>query len=330
MTPDLFKLIKDYQESVQSALEVMQRSGIPLPRSWHDWLHLEIPQEGFLNNGARYYKHGIGCCITSSTISIDFDFGENGEINGFDAWRLFSFAGSELADYGFRNLNDIQTKINDELANGAILQDDSMNYYISADVKRYASEVLKLSPDDLLPSPNEDPVLTLYAHYFLAADLMRENYRGLTTKANNEKSLNRSESCKAGIYFRSWLGFLAVTCEGFNSLSMRILLQTSRPTSFAKVIPTSDKLGKIIKQHEKPLRAFRNDVFHLRENTSSIDEFLDPQANRLPWADELHKTLELFFSKYRVSCEVHYVLTNRNSESQLVRDRLEKKSKKAP
>ena len=35
---------------------------------------------------------------------MDFDFGEHGQIDGFDAWRLARFAGSRLREYGFADL----------------------------------------------------------------------------------------------------------------------------------------------------------------------------------------------------------------------------------
>lgn len=44
----------------------------------------------------RFYYHGIGLCATFPNKEIDFDFysGEDGKskINGFDSWRLLSFA----------------------------------------------------------------------------------------------------------------------------------------------------------------------------------------------------------------------------------------------
>jgi hypothetical protein len=39
----------------------------------------------------KYYFHGIGCHIETTTIEIDFDFGDNCSLGGFDIWRLWCF-----------------------------------------------------------------------------------------------------------------------------------------------------------------------------------------------------------------------------------------------
>jgi hypothetical protein len=43
--------------------------------------------------------HGIGCRINLSTGSVDFNYGPNGEINGFDVWRLYNFARERPSKY---------------------------------------------------------------------------------------------------------------------------------------------------------------------------------------------------------------------------------------
>lgn len=42
--------------------------------------------------GIRLRKHGYGIEIVAKGIRIDFDWGKNGEADGFDAWRLYNFA----------------------------------------------------------------------------------------------------------------------------------------------------------------------------------------------------------------------------------------------
>lgn len=48
-----------------------------------------------------YCKQGFGCAVDGPTWSVDFDFGDEGQIDGSDVWRLYAFARKRLADYEF-------------------------------------------------------------------------------------------------------------------------------------------------------------------------------------------------------------------------------------
>jgi hypothetical protein len=163
---------------------------------------------------------------------------------------------------------------------------------------------------DSLPNRDQDPVLTLYAHYFLAAELMRSNYVKLKSKFKQHGRLSRKDTVDYGIYFCTWLGFLGVTCEGFRKLSFRLLLQNNRPEDFRELIPKSDWIGGMIKQHADTLREFRNNVFHLRDDIGPIERFLANESVLLKWAEDLHTAFRDLFSGYRVLCEVHYIMYN--------------------
>ena len=61
-----------------------------------------------------------------------------------------------------------------------------------------------------LPRRDTDKVLTLYAHYFLAGELMLKNFRKLDAKGNQGGRLSQKDRYQLPIYFFTWLGFLAV------------------------------------------------------------------------------------------------------------------------
>ncbi|HHZ4395062.1 TPA: DUF6896 domain-containing protein, partial [Escherichia coli] len=107
--------------------------------------------------------------------------------------------------------------------------------------------------------------------------------------------MSEREEFEMGIYLSTWLGFLGVVCEGFKSLNMRLLLDNERPREFKELLPISDGIGKLMKEHSNSLRIFRNNVFHLRESTGFIHYFFDKEVERLPWARELHIALSDFF-----------------------------------
>lgn len=165
-----------------------------------------------------------------------------------------------------------------------------------------------------LPQRDDDDVLTLYAHYFLAAELMLKNYKRLLAKLEQRGRLSQNERTQFSVYFCTWLGFLGVTAEGFKKLTVRKLVQEARPSGFSELIPLADGLGKLLKEHDDALRKFRNAVFHLRDSPEEIQRFFRERPNRLLWAEELQAAFDHFFSSYRILCQVQYVLENRSNE----------------
>ena len=67
-----------------------------------------IPSRGDLGGGVCYHKHGYGFAVHARSWHVDFDFGDAGQIDGFDAWRLASFAGGKLAKYGFASVDELR------------------------------------------------------------------------------------------------------------------------------------------------------------------------------------------------------------------------------
>ncbi len=165
-----------------------------------------------------------------------------------------------------------------------------------------------------LPHRDKDAVLTLYAHYFLASELILKNYKKLIAKWNQRSRLSQNDRVQLSIYFCTWLGFLAVTAEGFKKLGIRRLVQDARPPEFVELIPKADELGKLLKKHDDALRKFRNNVFHLRESTEEIERFFHERPDRLEWAEELQAVFDQFFSTYRILCQVYYAIESRKEE----------------
>ncbi|WP_233982311.1 DUF6896 domain-containing protein [Pectobacterium versatile] len=321
MNKNFFRLIVDFQESVQNALKIMQRSGIRMPPSRNDWIESDIPITGELDGGVKYYKHGAGCLVSLSSGEVDFDFGEEGEIGGFNLWWLTQFAGENLTDYGFKNTDDIAECLNKSLESGELVCPYHDLYYIANFPYIYATDIDSRDPEDMLPGRNQDPVLVLQSHYFQSAELMLENYNKLSRKLHKIGHLSRREEIDMRIYLTTWLGFLGVVCEGMRKLNIRILLESERPDSFKELLPISDNIGQLMKEHAGSLRKFRNNVFHLRENTELVRDFFDKRLERIQWARKLHMALEGFFSQYRVSCEVHYLMNERKGECDLRRNK---------
>jgi hypothetical protein len=131
MDSRLFTLVNDYQAVVRRAVELLAASGIELPTSNTSWAGLDIPQNGELNGQIRYYKHGYGCAVYFPNEVVDFDFGANGEIDGFDAWRLLGFAGARLCRYGFSSEEELKSAFNVAVQCGDLQFSGYLLYYLS-------------------------------------------------------------------------------------------------------------------------------------------------------------------------------------------------------
>ena len=79
-----------------------------------------IPRTGVAANGLEFSFHGIGCWISDGTFSVDFDFLPDGQIGGFDAWRLHVFSEDNPSAVGSRPQHEVQTALNRLLDRGLI------------------------------------------------------------------------------------------------------------------------------------------------------------------------------------------------------------------
>jgi len=107
----LSKLIKDYQRRVADAVAMLEAAGIPRPSSTTAWVEGHDFGRMSLPNGFRAYKHGFGCSVDGPEWGVDFDFGASGQIDGFDAWRLYDFARRRLSDYEFSSEQEIKSAV---------------------------------------------------------------------------------------------------------------------------------------------------------------------------------------------------------------------------
>src|SRR5260221_14498715 len=94
MRPDMRALISEYQQKVSEACRLLRaRFHVDgdLLRAWHQ---KTVPDCGWLDDerSIRFRFHGIGCRVTFGHVEVDFDFGPEGRHDGFDGWRLGSFA----------------------------------------------------------------------------------------------------------------------------------------------------------------------------------------------------------------------------------------------
>jgi len=137
MNSNLAHLINDYQNAVRQAIALMKSSGIPIPESNIAWVFSGVIQSNTLEGGIGYFKHGYGCAVDLPSGGIDFDFGENGEIDGFDASRLWSFSKNSNINYGFQDEAHFNDIFEQAVANSEIIYSGYILYYCA---KKYSQE----------------------------------------------------------------------------------------------------------------------------------------------------------------------------------------------
>jgi hypothetical protein len=122
MNERLLALIDAYKATVARAIAALEASGIPRPATTTEWVGYDVPGRGDLVGGGEYFIHGFGCAVRLPDTSVDFDFGDEGQIDGFDWDRLSRFAGKQLSTrYGIRDENELRALIGDAHESGDLV-----------------------------------------------------------------------------------------------------------------------------------------------------------------------------------------------------------------
>ncbi|MEQ1517204.1 MAG: hypothetical protein ABL931_12030 [Usitatibacteraceae bacterium] len=131
MNDELSKLINAYQAAVRESIALLERAGISRPATSMAWVENDMPHLGELPGGVRYLKHGYGCAVHLPLGKVDFDFGINGQIDGFDLWRLTSFAEGRLREFGFSSEQEIKTAFQSSVDSGEIVPSKYLLHYLA-------------------------------------------------------------------------------------------------------------------------------------------------------------------------------------------------------
>jgi hypothetical protein len=123
-------LIEDYQETVVKAITVLERAGIRRPPSNTQWAGISLPN-GDLLPGYRIFKHGFGCSVKGPGLAVDFDFGNAGQIDGFDIGRLQAFATRRPDLFGVASFDEIRRTLAEATEGGEITVDTDGKSYVA-------------------------------------------------------------------------------------------------------------------------------------------------------------------------------------------------------
>lgn len=130
----LICLIEDFQQTAKVVAEEFYNkyNRKDLLRAWHD---KTIAQKGSLNDIVQKYAfHGAGLYAKLKGKEVDFDFGPDDRIDGFDAWRLKEFADSQKKYKDKWSSKSIESGLEELMKNGTIYKPGShpgtTNYYL--------------------------------------------------------------------------------------------------------------------------------------------------------------------------------------------------------
>jgi hypothetical protein len=131
MNDSLSELISAYTRAAADLFpRVANHLEVDLPVSNIEWACLGVPLVGQTNDGIKYRKHGYGVEMDDGTRRVDLDLGNEGQIDGFDAWRLFRFAENNRMSTKFRSHGDVEVALKKAVKSGEVVQFTDDLYYL--------------------------------------------------------------------------------------------------------------------------------------------------------------------------------------------------------
>ncbi|OZG69896.1 hypothetical protein BTA51_28815 [Hahella sp. CCB-MM4] len=126
MNSELRQVISDFQDKVKEANELLKHYlGTDEPHNWNR----PLEQVGVLGGKHKYFFHGVGCRVhISNKDVVDFDYGTNGRIDGFDVWRLCTFINTRRKKYPHIQESDIKGWFQEAIEANEIKKLDSKEY----------------------------------------------------------------------------------------------------------------------------------------------------------------------------------------------------------
>jgi hypothetical protein len=124
MIKNLKALIDDYLADVANGIDLFKlKIGDKNPlKAWRD---NDIPQKGNLTDDVKYELHGIGCLLVYPEYEVDFDFGPDERIDGFDLWRLSQYVAGRVNRYPeYEDTNNLKRDFEQAVNNGEISKID--------------------------------------------------------------------------------------------------------------------------------------------------------------------------------------------------------------
>jgi len=113
-------LIKGFLSKVEEGTTLLQKK-FGTRNILRLWRSGQIERCGEIIDGVEYELHGVGCAIHFPTELVDFDYGPNNRIDGFDVWRLYMYAADRPEEYKkYTDINFLESEFKSYLGSGRI------------------------------------------------------------------------------------------------------------------------------------------------------------------------------------------------------------------
>jgi hypothetical protein len=105
--------------------------GVRRPASNREWVFI-CGECGLLKrrhlDGIEVYAHGFGIELIFDGLTIDFDWGDKGEPDGFDGWRLWNYFRANGIAVDCESLSQVRSWLEEATARGELTQDRCLYY----------------------------------------------------------------------------------------------------------------------------------------------------------------------------------------------------------
>jgi hypothetical protein len=139
MNPVLADLIERFRAAQDVGVAVVayvlgDALGVRLPPSNNEWVMI-CSESGLYQirrvSDVEVYAHGYGIEISLPGLQIDFDWGDAGEADGFDGWRLWWFVRSNGLRVACHNHPEVNEWLDEAAAAGELTRDRHLYYSAS-------------------------------------------------------------------------------------------------------------------------------------------------------------------------------------------------------
>jgi hypothetical protein len=133
---DLLLLISIFNQAQLEAVEILEsKFNCRRPETTDDYIGRcvqVIREKNYEADGYKIRPHGYGMAVNTGNFKIDFDFGKNGELNGFDPWRLHEFARINKIKTNLETEEMIKLAIEEAVQKSEIYKSSYINYYVNS------------------------------------------------------------------------------------------------------------------------------------------------------------------------------------------------------
>jgi hypothetical protein len=139
MDAALHTVIRAFQADVQRALALFrEHRGLD---DIHSWRRHGLIRTGHLTRAHHYAFHGLGCRVhLGPDLHIDWDFGHEGRMDGFDLWRLRDFLDERPNLQQVLPLTELKRVFDDAAASGELVSpwrsSGDRLFYVAGDLPR--------------------------------------------------------------------------------------------------------------------------------------------------------------------------------------------------